>query len=235
MPVPEAGAPPPPADEHAPRITTAPPPATTRAPGSSGSTAEAEEAEWADDYAPRLYVRLGFGFALPFGSDVADVYDDRNQAELDFSGMGIATDWMAGAAVMPTLMLGVGFTMDTLTSGTIRNSADEERSLDHSLYFAVIGGFADFYLSPPAGFHLQALLGLSHLSRADDLSRNTANGFGAVLGAGYDFAVGRRWNVGVVGRVAVSSFSMDAVDGEEPSPTLYEPTLLWTATFRPEA
>jgi hypothetical protein len=220
-------------EEHAPRITTVPATETTRAPAPS-SSAEADEGEWAEDYAPALYVRLGFGFGFPFGSDVADVYDDRNQDELSFSGVGVATDWMAGAAVMPSLMLGLGVTMDTLTSGTIRNGSDQERDLENSLYFAVIGGFADFYLYPPAGFHMQALLGLSHLSRADDLSRNTANGFGAVLGAGYDFVVGKRLNLGVLARVAVSSFSMDAVDGEEPSPTLYEPTLLWTVTFRPE-
>ncbi|HMI90150.1 MAG TPA: hypothetical protein VK509_02250 [Polyangiales bacterium] len=226
------GTPAPSADEHQPQITTVPAVAERR-PRPAGS-GDAVEGDWAEDYAPELYLRLGFGFAFPFGSDVADVYEDRNASQLSFSGVGIATDWMGGIAVMPSLMLGLGVTMDTLTSGVVRNSDDEERSLNHSLYFAVIGGFADFYISPPAGFHLQALLGLSHLSRADDLSRNTANGFGAVLGAGYDFAVSRRWNLGVLGRVAVSSFSMDAVDGEEPSPTLYEPSLLWIATFRPE-
>jgi hypothetical protein len=223
-------------DPHAPQITTAPALAEPRERArASGSSGEVIESDWAEDYAPDLYLRLGLGFAFPFGSDVADVYDDRNQGELSFSGVGIATDWMGGMAVLPSLTLGLGVTMDTLTSGVVRNADDVERSLTHSLYFAVIGAFADFYIAPPAGFHLQALLGLSHLSRADDLSRNTANGFGAVLGAGYDFAVSRRWNLGVLGRVAVSSFSMDAIDGEEPSPTLYEPTLLWVATFRPEA
>jgi hypothetical protein len=224
------------ADPYEPLVTTstAPTPAERRErPRAAGG--DTVESDWAEHYAPALYLRLGIGFAFPFGSDVADDYEDRNARELSFSGVGVATDWMGGVAVMPSLMLGLGMTMDTVTSGVVRNSDDEERRLTNSLYFAVLGGFADFYIAPPAGFHLQALLGLSHLSRADDLGRNTANGFGAVLGAGYDFAVGRRWNLGVLGRVAVSSFSMDAVGDEEPSPTLYEPTLLWTATFRPEA
>jgi hypothetical protein len=171
---------------------------------------------------------------FPFGSDVADEYADRGASKLDFSGLGVALDWMGGMAVMPSLVLGLGATTDTLTSGTVTNDASQERKLEHSLYFAVIGGFIDFYMSPPAGFHMQALLGLSHLSRADDLSRNTGNGFGVVLGAGYDLAVGQRWNVGLLARVAVSSFSMDEVGNEKPSPTLYEPSLVWTATFRPE-
>lgn len=234
-PAPAPVATPAPDDEHAPRITTTAPaePAPRGAP--PPRRGDAEEAEWAASAAPALYVRLGFGIAFPFGSDVADVYEGRGEDQLSFSGAAVAQDWMAGAAVMPSLTLGLGVTMDMLTSGQIRNGNDEERDLEKSLYFAVIGGFADYYIAPPAGFHVQALLGLSHLSRADDLSRNTANGFGAVLGLGYDFAVGRRWNMGVLGRVAVSSFSMDAVDGAEPSPTLYEPSLLWTFTFRPEA
>ena len=234
---PSAAAPAPaaPADVDAPRITSAPPEAAERSASRSGRPSIEEQEEWAPGAAPKLYVRLGLGIAFPFGSDVADVYADRNQEELSFSGAAVAQDWMAGIALMPSLVLGLGVTMDMLTSGVIRNADDAKRDLDNSLYFAVIGGFVDYYYSPPAGVHLQALLGLSHLSRADNLSRNTGNGFGAVLGVGYDFAVGRRWNMGVLGRVAFSSLSMDAVGDEEPSPTLYEPSLLWTFTFRPEA
>jgi hypothetical protein len=137
--------------------------------------------------------------------------------------------------VLPWLVLGVGMSSDHVVSGTVRDDAQDERDLEDSLYFAVIGGFADLYPSPPAGLHFQALLGLSHLSRSDDLGLNTANGFGAVLGVGYELVVGRRWNLGVLGRIAFSSLSMDDVGEQKPSPSLYEPSLLWTATFRPEA
>ena len=217
--------------EAPPRITYTPPAANEQGAGHEA----AEEIEPADERARDLYLRLGLGMGFPFGSDVADEYQNRNQAELSFSGLGVALDWMGGIAVMPSLALGLGATTDTFTSGTVTNDAKEERKLEHSLYFAVIGGFVDFYFMPPAGFHMQALLGLSHISRADDLGRNTGNGFGIVLGAGYDLAVGQRWNVGVLARVAVSSFSMDAIGNEKLSPVLYEPTLVWTATFRPES
>jgi hypothetical protein len=218
------------AAEAPPRVTYTPPAASEHGAGHEA----AEEIEPVEERARDLYLRLGLGLGFPFGSDVADEYQNRNQAELSFSGLGVALDWMGGMAVLPSLALGLGATTDTFTSGTVTNDLKEERKLAHSLYFAVIGGFVDFYFMPPAGFHMQALLGLSHISRADDLGRNTGNGFGVVLGAGYDLAVGQRWNIGVLARVAVSSFSMDAIGNEKLSPVIYEPTLVWTATFRPE-
>ena len=182
-----------------------------------------------------LYVRLAVGMGFPFGPDVADVYDGRDGEALQFSGVSFAMDWMGGVAVMPGLMLGLGAASDAVLGGTVREPDQTERDLENSLYYAVIGGFADFYTTPPAGLHFQTLLGLARLSRSDDLGENTAVGFGAVLGIGYELAVGRRWNLGALARMAISPLGMDAVDGDEPSPTFFEPSLLLTATFRPEA
>jgi hypothetical protein len=192
------------------------------------------ESDGSEPRGASLYIRLAAGFGFPFGPDVADGYADRDGETLHFSGYSFAMDWMAGSAVMPWLVLGLGMASDTVLGGTVRDGDEQERGLEDSLYYAVIGGFADVYTSPPAGLHFQALLGLGRLSRADDLGQNTATGFGAVLGVGYEIAVGQRWNVGVLGRMALSPLSMDAVGGESPSPTMYEPSLLWTATFRPE-
>lgn len=210
----------------APAANAAPPPPDR---GLSSPAAEAE----GPGRAPSLYIRLAAGLGFPFGPDVADAYDDRNGEALHFSGFSFATDWMAGSAVLPWLVLGVGMASDTVVSGTVRDREDAERSLQTSLYYLVLGGFADIYFSPPAGLHAQALIGLGHLSRSDDLG-DGATGLGAAFGIGYELAVGRRWNVGVLGRVAVSPLSRDAIAGEQPSPTFYEPALLWTATFRPE-
>ena len=223
--------------EPAPIITTVPPSAPApRSPTAASGAPEPERAreiEPVENRAPALYLRLGLGFGLSFGSDVSDDYGVDGE-DLSFSGFGTAIDWMGGAAVLPQLIVGIGATTDTLSSGTITGEEGEDRKLENSLYFAVVGAFADYYPFPPAGVHLQLLLGISHLSRADDLSKNTGNGFGTVLGAGYDFVVGRRFNMGILARVAVSSFGMDEVDGRTPEPMLYEPTLLWTITFRPE-
>jgi hypothetical protein len=141
---------------------------------------------------------------------------------------------MGGSAVLPWLVLGAGVASDTIGGGTVRNASQASRGLEHSLYYAVIGGFADVYTAPPAGLHFQALLGLARLSPANDLGHDTALGFGTVLGVGYEFVTGRRWNLGALARVAISPLSMHKVAGQQPSPTFYEPSLLWTATFRPE-
>ena len=245
-----APAPPQPAPPPAPPPAAPPPPATTALPAQPAPPAppappahvvdhesrpEAVENDTSDERAAWLYVRIAAGIGFPFGPDIADVYDGRNQQELQFSGYSFAIDWMGGRVMLPWLVLGLGVTSDSVLSGTVKTEDQEERDLRESLYFAVIGGFVDVYTSPPAGLHFQALLGLAHLSRSENLGQNTANGFGAVLGVGYEFAVGERWNLGVLGRVAFSSLSMDEVNGESPSPSVYEPSLLWTATFRPES
>jgi hypothetical protein len=171
---------------------------------------------------------------FPFGPDVADTYEDRGSGASHFSGYSFAIDLMAGSAVLPWLIVGGGVCSDTVAGGNVRNSNQSERSIEHSLYYAVIGGFADLYTAPPAGLHFQALLGLARLSQAENLGHDTAVGFGAVLGVGYELAVGRRWNLGALARLAFSPLSMSRVAGQQPSPSMVEPSLLWTATFRPE-
>jgi hypothetical protein len=187
-----------------------------------------------DHAAPKLYLRFGAGFGFPFGPDVADNYDDRGNDALHFSGYSLAVDVMAGAAVLRGLVVGGGWASDTVAGGTVRMGNADKHGLQHSLYYAVIGGFADFYTSPPAGLHFQVLLGLARLSQAQDLGLNTAVGFGTLLGVGYELPVGRRWNIGALARLAFSPLGMNRVAGQQPSPTFYEPSLLWTATFRPE-
>jgi hypothetical protein len=235
---PDSAAPPVPTAPEAggspfPEAIAEPEPARASAAPRPRSAAPAAEADNYRERASWLYVRLAAGVGFPFGSDVADVYDDRNGAPLHFSGYGLATDWMAGRALLPGLVLGLGFSADTIVGGTVRNRDDDKRDLEKSLYMMVVGGFVDVYFTPPAGFHVQALLGLAHLSRADDIG-NAVNGFGAVLGFGYEIAVGQRWNVGVLGRLALSPLGTNEVAGERTSPSFYEPSLLWTMTFRPE-
>jgi hypothetical protein len=179
-------------------------------------------------------LRLGAGIGFPFGSDVTDDYEEDTREGLSFAGQSFALDIMAGATVLPWLVLGGGVVSDEIASGDVQDSAGIERGIERSLYFAVLGGFVDIYPTPPAGVHVQALVGLSRLSPSSDLADNTAVGFGAVLGVGYDFRASRRWNIGVLGRVALAPMSMDAIDERELSPAIYEPSLLLTATFRPD-
>jgi hypothetical protein len=219
-------------------LPVAPPPTAPQAAGPrSPAPPSAEEfaSEATEPVRGRtLYIRLAAGIGFPFGSDVADRYDDRGAGALHFSGYSFAIDAMAGSAVLPWLVVGGGVASDTVGGGSVRTSSQSTRSIEHSLYYAVVGGFADLYTAPPSGLHFQALLGVARLSRADDLGHDTAVGFGAVLGAGYELPVGRRWNFGALARIAISPMSMHGVAGQRPSPIFYEPSLLWTATFRPE-
>jgi hypothetical protein len=190
------------------------------------------ESEPSDDRGKSLYIRLAAGFAIPIGPDISDDYSMRGGRTLHFTGASFATDWMVGGMLRPWLALGGGAVSDTIVSGSVRYADDRKRSLESSLYYFVVGPFADVYFSPPAGWHVQALLGVARIARADDLNSG-ATGFGAVVGVGYEVAVAERWNVGGLARLAISPLSMGATGGEKPSPAVFEPGLLFTATFRP--
>lgn len=172
------------------------------------------------------------GLGIPLGPDIADDYALRDGRTLHFSGSSFATDWMAGSMVLPWLAVGGGALSDTVVGGSFHFADNSKQSLSTNLYYFVLGPFADAYFSPPAGWHVQLMLGVAHISRADQLSAG-ATGFGAVLGVGYDWAVAPRWNIGALARLAFSPLSMKATGGEKPSPAVYEPGLLFTATFRP--
>jgi hypothetical protein len=212
----------------APAREAQPPPAAPVAPTSVA------ESEPADERGKSLYIRLAAGFAIPVGPDIADDYALRGSHALHFTGGSFATDWMGGSMLLPRLAVGLGAISDDVFGGSVHSAGNGRRSLAQSLYYFLIGPFADVYFSPPAGWHLQALLGLAHLSRADEVNRG-ATGFGAALGLGYDVAVDDRWNLGALARLAISPLSMSATAGQKPSPMVIEPGLLCTATFRPRA
>jgi hypothetical protein len=220
---PQAPAPPPPPAQPAPPPAVEPPAPTAPA---------IDEGRDYEQRGRSLYIRLAMGFGIPLGSDIADDYTLRGGRSLSFSGGSFATDWMGGSMVLPWLAIGVGALSDTVVSGSVHYADDSKRSLSTHLYYFVLGPFVDAYFAPPAGWHVQLMLGLAHISRADQLSRG-ATGFGTVLGVGYDFAVAPRWNIGALARLAFSPLSMKATAGEKPSPSVYEPGLLFTATFRP--
>jgi len=180
-----------------------------------------------------IYLRLAMGVGFPFGPDLSDGYEGRSDGRLRFSGYSVAMDVMGGATVLPWLVLGAGVVSDVFVDGKVKLNDDSDQDLSRSLYFAVVGVFADVYTAPPGGLHFQSLLGIARLSPSYDLGKHTATGFGAVLGIGYEVVVSPEWSVGALGRVALAPLSMDAVDGVEPSPVVYEPTLLVSASFRP--
>ena len=181
-----------------------------------------------------LYIRLGAGLGFPFGPEISDDYEELAGDDLRFSGQALALEVLAGGAALPWLVVGAGFVQDVIVGGTVRNADDDEREIARGLYYAIIGPFIDVYTSPPGGFHMQALIGFAHMSPSYDLSQ-AATGIGTVLGLGYELRASKRWNVGVLGRLAVSSLDRGDVAGEERTPTVYEPALLITATFFPEA
>src|SRR5262249_53561291 len=156
-----------------------------------------EEAD--DERGKLLYFRLAAGFAIPVGPDIADDYTLRGDRALHFTGSSFATEWMGGAMLVPRLAVGLGFVSDNVVGGSVRYADNGSHSLAENLYYFILGPFADVYFSPPAGFHAQVLLGLAHLSRADEVNHG-ATGFGAALGLGYDWAVDERWNLGALAR-----------------------------------
>jgi hypothetical protein len=176
-----------------------------------------------------LYARLGAGVPFAFGS----AKYDAGGPEADISGVGFATELALGGTLAPGLVLGGGLYQMILPSP--KYEVDGEETTLGAHHAGTLGPFVDYYFDPNQGFHAQAALLLSFLviDEKDGGSEGASGGgFGAMLGAGYEFWIGDQWSVGPLfrftyGRVTVKGNDTDV----EQNVTLMAPALLAAFTY----
>jgi hypothetical protein len=149
--------------------------------------------------------------------------------EASFSGMTIPMSLMLGGSPIEGLAIGGGFMIDYAPSPTYElNGQDAGANIDFSQYIIGIGPFADYYLSPQGGLHLQAFVGWGGLETSAEGNAGGSDPTGLVtaLGVGYDVFISSEWSVGGMGRLTFAPLSIDDV-----SYTTFEPALLVTLTY----
>ncbi len=191
-----------------------------------------------------FYLRMGLGAGA-----LAAAEGNRAGAESIWSTGGAGMEFGMGGAIGSGFMLGgrlLGVGGDSITW----QHGNEQTDWPGSLSLSSVQLFADWYLSPGSGFHLQAGLGPSVLSydplggrprKGDDVTSDL-EGFGGAIGVGWEGWVGDEWSIGGVLHLQFASFQGAFDDGAgagtpglvgsiNEQVDVVAPMLLFTATY----
>jgi hypothetical protein len=164
-----------------------------------------------------FYLRLGAGGGYALGTLSVPA-----PADSDSGGPNVATEVAVGLTVRRGLILGVGaFPM-------VAPAPDYDGVDAGGQHVSSVGAFADYYLNPAGGLHLQAgvLFAAGYLDGSDTRDGIFGLGYGGMAGVGYDMFVGDEWSLG--GLVRLTAYRLFGVDDRI---RLLSPSLLFTATF----
>ncbi len=192
------------------------------------------------------FLRAAGGVSMAF--DPAAVTAPGVRVEGTPSGTGAAFDLLVGGSPMPGLILGGGGFLTYVPNPRADNmkaTVGGFLNLDGDVKFdgatvALLAPFVDYYPDAHGGLHFTAAIGVALLSMGDGTLVNStyqpfrnhgAVGAGASGGVGYEWWVGDRWSVGVLGRLAYAAPSGDDNDQTEWQHHLWLPALLITATM----
>ncbi|HEX7670548.1 MAG TPA: hypothetical protein VF395_13230, partial [Polyangiaceae bacterium] len=184
--------------------------------------------------------RLGLGFSSFHDTMITDRRIDDKAADESFvGGFSTVTELAIGGSLSRRFVLGAGFYGASIAdpSFTYVRGQQPPDSFKRPEDFALYGLMGDFYIHPSHGFHIQAALGLATLSgfNADSQlfrPRELALGGGAMLGVGYEWPVGDRWGIGILGRGTGGVTSETASDGQRWYHLIgVSPSLLLSVTY----
>lgn len=162
-----------------------------------------------------FYLRLGVGSGYAIGELTAGM-------DSGSKGFNIASEVAVGLGIRPGLSVGVG-TFPMVAPGPTYDGVDAGGQ-----HVSGTGPFADFYLDPAGGLHLQAglLLAAGYLDGSGQRPGKVGVGYGGMAGVGYDLFIADEWSLGGLARL--TAYRLFAVDD---SIRLLSTSLLVTATF----
>lgn len=164
-----------------------------------------------------FYLRLSGG--LGFGS-VEEQSANGAPVTATFAGWGPAYELLLGGTVTDGLVIGGGFTNQTIVDPEIDITGDVSTRKGYtagsgSFSLLVLGPFVDWFPIGDAGLHAGAMAGLGTVG-LDDATADSTGGFMAfAIWGGYDFWIAEQWSLGAEARF-VSVTSSRAVAGNDP-------------------
>jgi hypothetical protein len=170
-----------------------------------------------------FYLRMGLGVG---GVAVSSTRQSRDSSDSLSTG-GAAIEFGMGGTLGDGFVLGgrlIGVGGDSLRL----ESAEQSTDVGGSLFYSTVQLFADWYVDPEWGLHLEAALGPAGLtydptpsSRSGDTFEGDEvnfDGFGGSLGVGWEGWIGEQWSLGGLLRVNWATFDgvFDASAPDEP-------------------
>ncbi len=155
----------------------------------------------------------GFYMQLQGGLGYYSSSASSGGVDQSYSGLTVPAALLLGrSAFIDGLSIGGGLIFDTAPSpGAEFNGTDV--NADFKQFLIGLVGFADYYLQPEGGLHLQGYAGWGGLetSTAGGVGGSDPTGLILGLGAGYDFFISDEWSFGVMGRLSYGAFSIGGV------------------------
>jgi hypothetical protein len=171
----------------------------------------------------------GFYFQLQGGLGYYHAGASAGGSDVSFSGLTIPMGLMLGrTAFIDGLTLGGGLILDYAPSPGYKVNGSDVPAANVKQFVLGLGAFADYYLQPSGGLHIQGFAGWGGLetSVSGNVGGSDPTGLVLGLGAGYDFFISDEWSFGVMGRVLYGAFSINSV-----SYSTFAPAVLATLTY----
>jgi hypothetical protein len=191
-----------------------------------------------------FYLRLGLGVGrLAASFDSADSPSLGGRVEGGIASGALALEIALGGTPAPGLVIGGGLFTDGAGASTthdLKVNGAGQRDLEFRNFgLALLGPFADFYVNPKLGFHVQGALGIAGMSVGEGrrgsqtiTDAQSLGGLGFMLGGGYEWWVADQWSLGGIVRLMYASVQSDRRESERWNfRAIAVPEILFGATY----
>jgi hypothetical protein len=140
-----------------------------------------------------LYMRLGLN--IGYSLDTATI----GAIETKSHGLGLMFDYGAGLTLgyvvigAEAAFVGIPSPHTTVNGSTLVQP--------HTAFYSLGGLLVDVYPNPRKGLHFSLTVGAGGATINPRNGNNSSDGFGVLVGGGYDFWVGEQSSIGVTGRL----------------------------------
>jgi hypothetical protein len=193
------------------------------------------------------FERRGFFTRLALGSGAFTAGSGSARDTRRFLGLPVSFEAYFGGTPTPYLSLGGGYARDAigrLSSKDEQHDGDEPRLDDTSFYLEQLAAFLELHPSPSSPYYGFVTLGIGTLNvrkAGDDfelpffswpshLAGVDPSGFIATLGGGYESWIGKRWALGISGRVLAGFLTSEELGTDTPVNVIM-PSLLVTLSY----
>jgi hypothetical protein len=189
-----------------------------------------------------FYLRLGVGLGrLGASFNSGQSSDFGGSVDGGIVGASLASEIAIGGTPAPGLVLGGGIWLDQTGSHQTHDLKVNGASMPNvgfdSLTLGLIGPFADFYVNPRSGFHVQGALGIAWVTvgggdKGPHDYDQVLGGLGFMVGGGYEWWIAEQWSLGGVVRMLYGSVQSDRQSGDQWSYKAFAiPEVAFVATY----
>jgi hypothetical protein len=191
-----------------------------------------------------LYLRLGLGLGRIGASFTTDFSQELGgSVKGSVAGGGLAFEFAVGGTPAPGFVVGGALYFEGAgqpQSSNLQVGGHAASDLSYNgVSLSLIGPFADYYIDPKAGWHVQGALGVAQMTignatqnGAAATARHNLGGIGCMLGGGYEWWIGEQWSVGALVRAVYVSVESNRDETDRWSyRALAVPEVLFSATY----